>query len=240
MRVENYHSRVAQACNIILFSCNPHIQQTLANVLSLKECWDKILQAYGNDELIHIQDIWENFVCYRYEGEEITDFYIQYSAPLNYYVVVGIAIQPTIQVLHFVTILDSHFEHQSTNEREQMCRDHEHLPTLDTLVNEITNKALRKRDHVALQLLVSSPKFQCTSEVCSHYYLPHHSVDKCFYKHAHLRRPDWQPNQAIVQCIKSKQKSLHVNMSQPSPDLKSSDLEFDIFSYTYLQSPHAT
>lgn len=109
-----------------------------------------------------------------------------------------------------------------------MRQDQEHLPTLDVLINEVTDVALRKKDHVALQL-IAPPKRQRLIGVCG---LPHHKGDCNFYKHAHLRRPNWQPNNTIVQHIKMKQKALH-NMSCPSTsDSKSSDVEFDIFACT--------
>lgn len=65
-RLEAYHSRVAQARNIILSSCKPHIQQTLANVLLAQNCWDKIVQTYGMDGLVHIQETWATFYKCRY------------------------------------------------------------------------------------------------------------------------------------------------------------------------------
>lgn len=159
-QVETYHSRAAQARNIILLSCNSHIQQTLANVLTAQACWNKILQTYGTDGLVHIQDTWATFIRCRFQGEEIADFCLQYRAALDSCAVAGIAIQPTIQVLHFVTILDSHFEHWCANKREQMRRDPAHLPTLDALMNEVMDEALRKRDHASLQITVPSPKRQ--------------------------------------------------------------------------------
>lgn len=94
---------------------------------------EHLLQAYGNDGLIHMQETWANFVRCKYQGGEITDFCVQYRAALDSCHVVGIVIQRSVQVLHFVTILDSHFEHWCANKCEQMRRDPDHLPTLDAL-----------------------------------------------------------------------------------------------------------
>lgn len=176
-----------------------------------------------------------SFIRCRFQGEDIADFCIQYRVALDSCAVAGIAIQPTIQVLHFVTILDTHYEHWCANKREQMRRDPDHLPTLDALIHEVTHEALRKRDHASLQITTVSPKRQCIADVYSYCGLSHHRIERCFYKHVHLCRPGWQLNSTILQCIKSKQKTLQINTSQPpTSDSKSSDHDFDIFACTYL------
>lgn len=188
-----YHARVAQARNITFFSCRPRIQQTLANVPTAQACWDKVVQTYRSDGLVHIQETWVNFLCCKYQGNDIADFGIEYRAALDCCMVAGIAIQPTIPVVHFVTILDTHFEHWCANKREQLRWDPDNLPTLDTLINEVTDEALCKRDHPTLQLNAPSPKRQRTTFdlLCLHYGLPHHRVEQCFYKHPQLRHSDW-------------------------------------------------
>lgn len=194
-RLENYHSRAAQARNIILCSCSSHIQQTLVEVLTAQACWDKLLQTYGAEGLIHIQATWAHFARFQYQGEEIAEFCLKYHVALDRCHTAGIGIEDTISVLHFITILDTHFDHWTANKRDQMRRDPLHLPTLDTLINEITNEARRKKDHPILHVAVPSPKRQCHNtrappDECSHCGLIGHLENRCFYKHPHLRKGD--------------------------------------------------
>lgn len=80
------------------------------------------------------------------------------------------------------------------------------------------------------------------TKVCSHCGLPHHHVDRCFYKHPHLKRPDWQSNTVVLQRIKSLHHGSNANTSRAisvdPPDVP--DGAFDIFSCNYIEYAQAT
>lgn len=247
-RLELFHSRAAQARNIILSTCKPHIQQTLADIMSAKDCWIKLSQTYEADGLIHLQDIWANFARCKYQGEDIETFCATFRAAVDKCTAAGIVTQDNIQVLHFVTTLDSYFEHWTANKREQMRRDPKNLPSLSSLINEVVDESRRTRERAALQVVTTrvpvttptrSKRFNVDrAEVCVTCRLPNHSADRCFYTHPHLRPPTWRPNQVTMQHVQAQLGNLnHVQVPTPAAVV---DIEHDIFASYYAQVENDT
>lgn len=128
-RVEVYQAKIAQAHSVILFSCKPHIQLTLETFETAKDYWNKLASSYASKGLIYIHDVWLEFCG-------------MYQAILDRCASIDIVIQPKIQVIKFVGILDSHFEHWSANKHDGMRRSVE-LPTLESLMYKICDESKR-------------------------------------------------------------------------------------------------
>lgn len=150
-------------------------------------------------------DLSVDFVECTYKGEEIDSFCIHYREAVNRCVVVSIKIEELIQVMQFLHVVDSHFDQWTTIKRAKMCRGTE-LPSLHSLLHEIKDEYRRKKEQASLHvnsILHLNPLHGAQSSDssvlrCSNCGLTCHTEVHCFYKHAHLRRPGWQPNPLIL------------------------------------------
>lgn len=84
-----------------------------------------------------------NFAHFTYTGENIELFCARYRAALDKCANTKIIIPEKIQVVQFIAILDSHYEHWAANKREQMRRHPALVPRLDVLINEIVDECCR-------------------------------------------------------------------------------------------------
>lgn len=158
-RCDVYLSRVAQARHTILITCRPHIQLTLNNIETAKDCWDKLSASYELEGLIYVQDVWLQFDrCNFNGGDNIEEFCSTYQAILDRCLSMDIVIQDKIKAIKFVSILDSHFEIWSSQKWDQMRCTGEY-PTLDSLINEICDESKHKQSRVSLHAVaVTSTK----------------------------------------------------------------------------------
>lgn len=142
-RIELYHTKMAQACNIIFSSCKPYIQMTLKDIEDPKVSWEKLRAQYESDGLIHAQHLWSSFALLKFDGGPIDAFCAKYRSSLDKCHTADIIIPDKIKILHFIDILDPHYDHWGANKREQMRRNPTVLPSLDTLMNEIFDECRR-------------------------------------------------------------------------------------------------
>lgn len=98
-RDDAYRPQEAHARLIILTSCRPHIQATIARVDTAKDCWDKLKLDFQSNSLIEKHDLWVDFVECTYKGEEIGAFCIRYQEAVDRYLGASIKIKDTIQVM---------------------------------------------------------------------------------------------------------------------------------------------
>ncbi|CAM6122817.1 unnamed protein product [Calypogeia fissa] len=61
-RLEAYHAQAAHARMIIITSCKPHIQSTLAKIPTAHQCWEKLRQLFQPKGLIQKHVHWKHFV----------------------------------------------------------------------------------------------------------------------------------------------------------------------------------
>lgn len=226
-RLVLYNDRIAQARNVILFSCKPHIQLTLETIETTQECWDKLASSYASEGLIYVHDVWLEFDrCSYNEGYSMETFCGTYQAILDRCASVDIIIQPKIQVIKFVGILDSHFEHWCASKREGM-RQSAILPTLESLMYEICDesKRLKQRIHLQAHAHIPSRPHSVVLDTCTNCGLPRHKVERCWYKFPHLRREGWQPNAAILKKIRDNSSASNVQLSSTN-----SNIDSDIFA----------
>ncbi|CAM6106048.1 unnamed protein product [Calypogeia fissa] len=148
----------------------------------------------------------------QYRGEDMEAFGAQYRDAIDRCVKASLHIDPIIQALHFILVLDGpHFDHWSANKREHM-RHSDYLPSLDFLIHEAidewhSRRLERKRAALQLNLTSSTTAVSRPSnppprkDVCPYCRLPNHKETTCYYKHVHFRRPGWQPNTVTLQKI---------------------------------------
>lgn len=73
---------------------------------------DKLASNYASEGFIYVHDVWLEFDhCTYNDGNSMEKFCGTYQPILDRCASVDIIIQPKIQVIKFVGILDSHFEH---------------------------------------------------------------------------------------------------------------------------------
>lgn len=137
-RLESFNSQAALAQMIILSSCKPHIQTSLANLLTAKACWEKLEHQFQPRGIIQKHDYYRQFVKLQYQGEEMETFSNRYLDAVDKCVTAGITIDPEVQIMQFLFTLDPHpsFQHWTANIRNQMRRDPLHTPSLDLVLQE--------------------------------------------------------------------------------------------------------
>lgn len=190
-RLEAFHDKAAHARMIILSTCKPHIQSSLAKVPTAKACWDKLKKQYEPQGLLQTHDLWVQFVTYQYNGEDMEAFGEQYRDTIDRCISAGMTIDPVIQVMQFLHILNPHFDHWATNMREHMRRNPLDLPTLDLLILEAKDefKSRQERQTRATLQLAAAPHRALpisSKELCQYCRLPRHKEETCYYKHVHL------------------------------------------------------
>lgn len=86
----------------------------------------------------HILDVWTSFAQCKYKGEGVERFCFAYQAALDHCASMDIIIQDKIKVVQFVGGFVPYFEQWAFSKRDQMRRDPTNLPSLDSLMEEIT------------------------------------------------------------------------------------------------------
>ncbi|CAM6081590.1 unnamed protein product [Calypogeia fissa] len=122
-RSEAYYAQAAHARMIIITACKPHIQTTLAKIPTADGCWEKLRQRFQPQGLIQKHIHWKHFVRMKYQCEDMQTFGNKYRDAINRCVSAGIQIDPDIQTLQFISILEGHYEHWAVNKYEQMRQD---------------------------------------------------------------------------------------------------------------------
>lgn len=82
-RLELFHTKAAQACNIVLSTSKQFIQHSLKSVITAKLGWDKLAMSYESEGLVHVQQIWLDFAHGSYNGGSIEQFCAKYRAALD-------------------------------------------------------------------------------------------------------------------------------------------------------------
>lgn len=142
-RIELYHTKAAQARNIILSTSKQYIQHTLKSICTVQAYWDKLTTSYTSKGLVHVQHIWKKSAHYSYNVGDIKQFCTCYHASLDRCANAKILIFDKIQVIQFIVVLNAHYTHWATNKGEQMRRNPTLVLHLDTLVNEIIDECRR-------------------------------------------------------------------------------------------------
>lgn len=193
----------------------------LAHVLTAKACWEKLQQQFQPRGIIQKHDYWRHFVKLQYQGEEMEAFAGRYLEAVDRCLTAGITIDPEVQIMQFLFMLDSHpsYQHWAANIRNQMRRDPLNTPPLDLVLQEAKDEwwSQQAREQPTLQINLSrshprsrsAPPRATTGPRCPFCNFANHTEEMCFYKHTHLRRPGWQPNTQVMQRI---QERLHGTM----------------------------
>ncbi|CAM6095311.1 unnamed protein product [Calypogeia fissa] len=205
-RLEAYHAQAAHARMVIITSCKPHIQSTLAKVPTAHECWEKLKQLYQPQGLVQKHISWREYNRMQYQGEDMESFGTKYQDALERCSSAGIQIDLEIQTLNFLGILENHYEHWTDNKYEQMRQNPNQQIPLDRLILEAKEEWKRKQERATLQLHLNTTARipSQRKELCAYCRLPNHKEDTCYYKHVHLRKPGWQPNSITMQKIQER------------------------------------
>ncbi|CAM6086103.1 unnamed protein product [Calypogeia fissa] len=105
-----YRAHAATARPIIVGSCSPRIQETLEQLTTAKECWDRLVASFSEDGLLYVYDVYTAFHRLTYNGEQMDDYCDTYLTAIERCGALNSEIEDKVRVIRFINSVEAHFD----------------------------------------------------------------------------------------------------------------------------------